>query len=180
MVNQNPNDPNEAFVRALTESQTALRGYCRASLGHGEEAKEALQRTSIVLWKKQDDWDPRTAFLPWAIRVAKFEVLGVVRDRQRESRRYVFNSDVVEQLASQAEEEVALSAEMEEALEVCMSKLSSKNRQSLSSYYAGERSIQDIAKSENRSLGAVRVMLMRIRRSLGKCIERQLAKGGVA
>ena len=34
----------------MLDAKTAL--YCQASLGHGEEAKEALQRTSIVLWKK--------------------------------------------------------------------------------------------------------------------------------
>ncbi|MBC7965839.1 MAG: hypothetical protein H7Z17_07925, partial [Fuerstia sp.] len=36
--------PSEAFVFALTEGQTALRGYCQASLGHGEEAIEGAMR----------------------------------------------------------------------------------------------------------------------------------------
>jgi len=86
MPDATPSNPDDEFVRALTESQTALRGYCRASLGHGEEAKEALQRTNIVLWKKSGDWDRGTEFLKWAVAVAKFEVLGVIRDRQRNSR----------------------------------------------------------------------------------------------
>jgi RNA polymerase sigma-70 factor, ECF subfamily len=172
-----PTHSGEAFVRALTESQTALRGYCQASLGHTEEAKEALQRTSIALWKKQDDWNPETAFLPWAITVAKFEVLGVIRDRKRESQRYVFDSEVVEQMVVHAEEATQLNPDMEEALAVCLGKLSPKNRESLSAYYTGSRSIQDIAQSQNRGFGAVRIMLMRLRRSLGICIERQLAKG---
>jgi DNA-directed RNA polymerase specialized sigma24 family protein len=55
--------PTELFIRALTEAQTVLRGYCLASLGHGDEAKEALQRTSITLWRKCGDWDPSTDFL---------------------------------------------------------------------------------------------------------------------
>jgi DNA-directed RNA polymerase specialized sigma24 family protein len=80
MVDPAPHIPSEAFIRALTESQSALRGYCQASLGHGEEAKEALQRTSIVLWRKCNDWDCKTEFLRWAISVAKYEVLGVIRD----------------------------------------------------------------------------------------------------
>ena len=180
MPNSIQNNPSAAFVRALTESQTALRGCCQASLGHGEEAKEALQRTSIVLWKKREKWDPETPFLHWAIAVAKFEVLGVVRDRQRESKRYVFDSEVVEQMVDDAEATVGLNPEMEEALEVCMSKLSLKNRETLSAYYSGDLTIKEIANSGNRGLGAVRVMLMRIRRSLGSCIERQLAKGGAA
>ena len=48
MPNSIQNNPSDAFIRALTDIQTALRGYCQASLGHSEEAKEALQRTSAV------------------------------------------------------------------------------------------------------------------------------------
>ncbi len=103
MPNSIQNNPSDAFIRALTESQTALRCYCQASLGHSEEAKEALQRTSIVLWKKCEKWDPETSFLTWAIAVAKFEVLAVIRDRQREWKRYVFDSEVVEQMVDEAE-----------------------------------------------------------------------------
>ncbi len=172
--------PSDAFVRALTQSQTTLRGYCQASLGHGEEAKEALQRTSIVLFKKSADWDPDTEFLRWAISVAKFEVLGVIRDRQRERHRYVFDSDVVEQMVDDAEHTVASSDYRSEALETCLAKLSAKNRELLSAYYAQGESIQEIATSANRGLSAIKVMLLRLRRRLGECIESQLAKGEVA
>lgn len=170
--------PSDAFVRALTESQTALRGYCQASLGHGEEAKEALQRTSIVLFKKSTDWDPDTEFLRWAISVAKFEVLGVIRDRQRERQRYLFDSDVVEQMVDEAQHTVASSDHRTEALDACLAKLSAKNRDLLSAYYARGSSIEEIATSANRGLSAVKVMLLRLRRRLGECIEGQLAKGG--
>ena len=79
--------PSESFIRALTEAQSALRGYCNASLGSGDEAKEAVQRANITLWRKCGDWDPATEFMPWAVTVAKFEVLGVLRDRQRREAR---------------------------------------------------------------------------------------------
>lgn len=180
MSKASPSGPSDAFVRALTESQTALRGYCQAALGRGEEAKEALQRTSIVLFKKSADWDPETDFLRWAIRVAKFEVLGVIRDRQRENDRYLFDSDVVEQMVEDAEETITSSDGRSEALEICLGKLSTSHRDLLSAYYARGSSLQEIAISANRGLSAVKVMLLRLRRRLGKCIEEQLAKGVVA
>ncbi|MEM7143531.1 MAG: sigma-70 family RNA polymerase sigma factor [Verrucomicrobiota bacterium] len=169
-------NPSDAFVLALTESQTALRGYCQAALGHGEEAKEALQRTSIVLFKKAADWDPDTDFIRWAISVAKFEVLGVIRDRQRERRRYVFDSDVVEQMVDEAAISVTSQDHRSDALEFCLGKLSSKNRNFLSAYYAQGSSLKEIATASNRGLSAVKVMLLRLRRRLGECIEGQLAK----
>lgn len=175
-----PPHPSEAFVRALTESQTALRGYCQAALGHGEEAKEALQRTSIVLWKKCGEWNPETEFLRWAITVAKYEVLGVIRDRKRDQKRFVFDSDVVSLMADKASETVASYSDRAAALEECLKQLSDRNRDALSAYYVHDRSIQDVAAALGKGISAIKVMLMRLRHKLGECVEGRLAKGGAA
>ena len=173
------NNPSEKFVRALTESQTAIRGYCQASLGHGDEAKEAHQRTNIVLWKKCGDWNENTEFVHWAIGVAKFQVLGVIRDRTRERERYVFDSDVVELMADESQEtaKAASSSDEMEALKACLAQLSEKNREILSAYYAQGCSMQEVADRFDKGLSAVKVMLLRLRRKLGDCIEQKMARG---
>jgi RNA polymerase sigma-70 factor, ECF subfamily len=176
MSESTSNQPSETFIRALTESQTALRGYCQASLGHGEEAKEAQQRTSIVLWRKCHQWDPNTEFLRWALTVAKFEVLGVLRDRNRERERFVFDSDIVELMVDEASETDHELSDQEEALEVCLQKLSEPNRLLLSSYYADRQSIQEISQACGKGISAVKVMLLRLRQKLGECITGQLTK----
>jgi RNA polymerase sigma-70 factor, ECF subfamily len=178
MVEPAPNMPSEAFVRALTESQAALRGYCQASLGHSEEAKEALQRTSIVLWKKCGNWNPETEFLRWAITVAKFEVLGVIRDRKRDQKRFVFNSDVVALMVDEASEIADSVSDRAAALEECLELLTDRNRETLSAYYVHGRSIQEVAAAQGKAIGALKVMLLRLRRKLGECVEGRLARGG--
>ena len=178
MVESAPKIPDDAFVRALTESQPALRGYCQASLGHGEEAKEALQRTSIVLWKKCNDWDPASEFLAWAITVAKFEVLGVIRDRKRDQKRFVFNSDVVELMVDEASRTVDSISDRAAALEVCLEFLSDRNREALSAYYVHGRSIQEVATKQEKQISALKVMLLRARRKLAECVERRLVSRG--
>lgn len=172
--------PSEAFIRALTESQSAIRGYCQASLGNADEAKEALQRTSIVLWRKCGDWNQDTDFLPWAITVAKFEVLGVVRDRNRLQARFVFDPDVVDLMTDEASHSASSASPRAEALERCLGKLSDSNRESLAAYYVHGRSILEIANSSGKGPGAVKVMLLRLRGKLRECIEQRLVKGGAA
>ncbi len=140
--------PSEAFILALTASQTALRGFCQASLGHGEEAKEALQRTSIVLWEKCENWNPETDFLRWAVDEAS-EIVDVISDRAT-------------------------------ALETCLELLSDRNRETLSAYYVHGRSIQEVAATQGKGISALKVMLLRLRRKLGECVERRLAGGGFA
>lgn len=171
-------DSSEAFVSALTKHQSVLRGYCQAALGHGEAAKEALQRTNIVLWKKCGDWDPDRPFLPWAIAITRFEVKGVLRDRKRERRRLLFDSDVAEQMMETAVDAVRQTPERLTALEYCLEKVSRKNRGILTAFYSEEKTIPEISEAEGRGQSAIKVMLMRVRRSLAQCIELQLSKGG--
>ena len=164
--------PDAAFVRALTESQTALRAYCEAALGHCEEAKDAWQKANIVLWQKAGEWDPQTRFLPWALAVARFEVLAVVRDRQRE--RLMFDDDVARMMADASLQHAETHDPRSEALARCAEKLQSRHREALTSHYVFGHTQAEIASAHGLSVGAVKVLLLRLRRSLAECIERQL------
>ncbi len=166
--------PSDAFVRALSECQSALRGYCQASLGHGEAAKEAWQRTNVVLWRKAASWDVNTSFLPWALAVARFEVLATVRDLARE--RLVFDSDVVEALAESAAVEAANHDERSEALAHCLEKLEPGQRVLLTKHYVLGHAQAEIAAAHGVTVGALKVTLLRLRRGLAGCIERQMAR----
>lgn len=174
------NQPAENFIRALTDAQSALRGYCHASLGQSDEAKEAVQRANITLWRKCDQWDPQTPFLPWAITVAKFEVLGVIRDRQRFNARFTFDPDVVDLMTDEAAQPVEQSSERSEALEKCLEKISLPNRKTITDYYANELPLAEIAQTCGKSVGAVKVMLLRLRTKLRDCVEGKMNPGGVS
>lgn len=180
MPTEPDNQPSESFIRGLTEAQAALRGYCHASLGQSDEAKEAVQRTNITLWRKCGQWNPDTGFLPWAISVAKFEVLGVVRDRQRLHSRFVFDPDVVEMMTDEASLQASKSSDRAEVLEHCLTKLSGANRQVIVDYYVNGNSIQHIATTCGKGTSAVKVMLLRLRGKLRECIEGRMAEGGAA
>lgn len=169
--------PTESFIRALTEAQSALRGYCHAALGQRDEANEAVQRTNITLWRKCGDWDASSNFLPWAITVAKYEVLGVLRDRNRQHTRFVFDPDVVEMMADEA---AHTTSPRTEALENCLGRLSGPNREVLTAHYVHGNSIQEIASTYGKGTSAIKVMLLRLRHKLRECIEGRMEKGGVA
>ncbi len=163
---------SDAFVCALTEAQPALRAYCAAALGHCEEAKDTWQRTNLVLWRKAGDWDPQTKFLRWALAVARFEVLASIRDRQRD--RLVFDDDVVQLMADSSLEVAEAHESRREALAGCTEKLQAHHREVLTAHYVFGHTLVEIAASRGLSLSAVKVLLMRLRRTLAQCIERQL------
>lgn len=63
------------------------------------DADEAFQLTMITVWEKFDDYDSFRNFKPWALGIAKYKALGLMRDRQRE--RLVFGGDLVARLADE-------------------------------------------------------------------------------
>lgn len=168
---QAPPPPDDVFVRALTEAQLPLRAYCEAALGHGEDSKDAWQRTNVALWRKATHWDPSIPFVSWALGFAKFEVLAVIRDRQRE--RILFDSDVAELMADAALDQLPVTQPRSAQLAVCLEKLSGKQRELLNLHYVSGLSMAEIAEAQRMGLSAVKVFLLRVRRALADCIQRQ-------
>ncbi len=169
-----PPSTTPQFLRALTEAQPALRAFCEASLGHCEDAKDAWQQTNVVLWQKCAAWDPTTRFLSWALAVARYEVLAVIRDRRRE--RLIFDDDVARQMADAAVVEADAYDVRREALGHCTASLALQHRNLLTDHYVLGRPQDEIASASGMSLTALRVKLMRLRRALAACIEERLAR----
>lgn len=160
------------FIEALTRHQPALEAFCHANLGNREEAREALQSTSVKLWEKVADWNPETEFLPWAFAVARFTFLSLVRDKMRD--RLVFDEDVVLAMAEETEAAASEFPERREALRGCMAKLKEEQRELVHSHYIGGRTLKEIAAAMQRSESAIKMTMLRLRQQLSACIQRQL------
>lgn len=160
------------FIEALTRHQPALEAFCHAHLANREDAREVLQATCVKLWQKAGDWDPKTEFLPWAFAVARFTILSHCRDKKRD--RLVFDDDVVRAMADEIEEAATAFDHRREALACCIKKLDQRQRRLLHDHYTVSRSIREIAEASGRSLSAVKMTLLRIRRQLSACVEREM------
>jgi RNA polymerase sigma-70 factor (ECF subfamily) len=170
-----PNQPPDArFIEALTRYQPVLAAFCHANVADRNAAAEVLQETNLKLWHKSGDWDPDTEFLPWAFAVARFTILSHFRDRMRD--RLVFDPDVVEALADDAETSACELPERREALGHCLGKLSREQRGLLHAHYVDGRPLREIARESRRSDSAVKMTMLRLRQALGDCIQRQLGR----
>ena len=65
----------EEMVRLLAKHQDDLFRYIFALLPHEEDARDALQETSVALFRKWSEYDPEKPFLAWAYGFAVLEVL---------------------------------------------------------------------------------------------------------
>ena len=165
-------DKTEFFVQQLTEHQTQLYGYIYSLLADHSRAADVVQETNLVLWRKMTEFDPEKPFLPWAFAVARFQVLAHLRDHQRD--RLLLDAELVESLTPAVEQQAEVDA-VREALRPCLQRLTPANRELIEHRYIRGKSVADVAAAVDRTAGAIKVALLRIRRQLAECIEKRMA-----
>lgn len=161
------------FVERLTAAQSALYGSIHTLLAGSPDAADVLQEANRVLWRKAATYDVARPFLPWALTVARFEVLA---HRKRLSRdRLVFDDELLGQIAAEYERQSARGGALH-ALEHCLQKLPPAQRELVEQRYLRGESVHDIAARQGRAANAVSALLYRIRSLLATRVDHTLAQ----
>ena len=164
-----------AFSELLRDGRGRVFGYLLALVQNMADAEDLYQQTALLLWEKFDQYQPGTDFGSWATTVAHYTALNFLRRQSR--RRTLFSEAALERLsAAQGELKTSDCTARSEALSQCVEALSAVERRLVRLRYEGDRSVNDIAQQEQRTVGAVYTALSRIRKSLLACIERRVAK----
>jgi RNA polymerase sigma-70 factor (ECF subfamily) len=163
------------FAEQLRQSQTRLYGYIHSLVRDLNDADDLFQQTSLILWKKFDEYDPRRSFFSWACGIARFEVANFVRSR---SRQRLYFSDGLSLLLIEAQNEMSDQelVDRRDALAQCVEKLRQRDRELLAECYDEKRGVHGAADRLRRSPQSVYNSLRRIRRALFECVSRMLTR----
>ena len=162
------------LARLWTQAQPSVAAFVYALVPSFHDSEDILQNVASTLVDKIDQYDPARPFLPWAIGVARYEVLRHQQSRGRD--RHVFGDEVLERL-EQACAEVGQEQEwLKEALDNCLRHLEGRSRKLLEFRYLHDLKPRRIAQQLGLTDNSVRVMLHRIRSALRRCIERRMAQ----
>lgn len=166
------------FSELLREGRGRVFGYLLALVQNLADAEDLYQQTALLLWEKFDQYQPGTDFGSWATTVAHFTALNFLRRQSR--RRTLFSEAALLRLSAvQAELKTADCTERSEALALCVAALPAAERRLVRLRYEGDRTVQEIAEQEQRTVGAVYTALSRIRKSLLACVERRVAREAI-
>src|SRR4029078_10716535 len=88
-------------------------------------------------------------FLPWALKIAKLEILAYMRARRRD--RHVFSLEVVEVMVDTAIERSAELSPRSDALRQCIKELPERSREFLRIRYAQEQAVKQDSEERRRS-----------------------------
>ncbi|MCG8599419.1 MAG: sigma-70 family RNA polymerase sigma factor [Verrucomicrobiales bacterium] len=182
MPDTTPEDRYEQFVALYTRNEPGLRSFVRSLVPSWTDADEVMQNAGLVLWRKFSDFvpekDARTEFFRWACVVARFEVLAWRRDKARD--RHVFDEELIGLLADDSIEEEEVLAAERKALEVCLEKLSEKQRKIIMAAYEPGARLNRVAETLGKSATAFYKMLNRTRKGLLECIRSVTQEGEAA
>ena len=172
--NQAALERNELFLRLYSHHQRQIHAYLGTFLRNPADVDEVLQETSIVLWRKFDQFDTERSFLAWACGIARLEMLKFSRQNQ-----HAMLPLSEEQLVALSDHWLSMDKSLDsrrEALAGCMEKLRPRDRDLVSRCYASGATSNKVAEELGRPVNAVYKSLGRIRRTLMSCIQRQMAR----
>ena len=165
-------EQQEQFTQLWTQAQSTVACFVHTSIRDRGHAEDLLQEIAMTLFRKFASYDPSKAFLPWAMGVAKFAILGSRRDYARS--RVIFDEALLERISNTILEVTPAQREEEAFLHDCLTKLAPKARRMIRLRYFDLLDSREIARVLGTSEVATRVGLLRIREQLRKCIENHL------
>jgi RNA polymerase sigma-70 factor (ECF subfamily) len=169
---------HDQFVERYVRSQDRIFAYVALQLPNRADAEEVFQQTSLILWKKWQQFDPSRDFVRWACGIAHHEVQNFLRKHANKGRVYL-SEDVLAEVAQVRLEMPDVLEERRHALRHCLDQLKQTQRELLERCYAGKDTMKTIARDLGQPPNALYMTLKRLRRALFDCINRTLAAEGV-
>jgi RNA polymerase sigma-70 factor (ECF subfamily) len=169
-------DDYELFLGLFSRNQGRLFAYIRALVPDATQADDVFQATSLVLWRSFATYRRDAEFLPWAIGVARHQLLVHWRTKRRD--RHVFSEELLADLATVTEAALAETDLRQRALEACIEQLPQRQRDLIRMFYGEKRPAREIAAAWDRTVHAVYRALKLLRRTLLDCVTTRLAGDG--
>ena len=171
---------SEAFEDILRLYQADVRVLMRRHFGNSAEADEVAQEVFVQVYQSMAKFRQEGSVRAWVLGIARNQILLHFRNESR--RRRLTGSVIppelleVEATSGDADPFQHESADAElNALQDCLQRLDDQPRALVEAFYFQGQSAESIAEETEKNAGAIRMMLMRIRKQLGKCIRGKLS-----
>ncbi len=143
------------------------------------EADDLFQKTTEVMWRKFDQFEPGTDFVAWSIQIARYQIMNYRKQQKQRGNTIIFDHDVVRAIESQEQANPSVREDRMDALQNCLQKLSSNERQLIMLRYYNNLSTKQISKRCGISTPNLYKIIARIQGALLGCIRRTLAQEAV-
>lgn len=159
------------FVGRMMTVQPRMRAYVRMMIYNPSDVNDILQEVAVVGWQKYGQYDTARSFEAWVMGIVRNCVLEYMREQGRLAN--PLSNEAIELLESTAIEASSSASRMEDALEVCMGKLSAEDHLLVRARYETAETNRSVAKRLGKSEPTISRALNRIYAQLLLCIKQQ-------
>lgn len=164
------------IVKVLMRERDRLFAYVWSIVGDIHVAEDVIQEVSLLAADKGGEVANEHALLVWVRKAARLKALEALRSTAR--RPVPLDDSVLEQMEPHwAKYDRVDSAEMVEALRVCMEKLTENNRRLLKLRYVDGLRMGEVARALGRKAATVYQAMSRLHANLAECVQRRLSDG---
>ena len=179
-------DDREVIREALGGSPTAFGKIVRRYQGDvrmivskwircPEAADDIAQDVFVAAYENLNRFDDQRSLKSWLIGIAKNKSKLHLRSESRRRKRELglLEYQIQEWTVQEIEDELLTDASEQGSLTNCIDRLAPESRQLVKNHYFDGKTLESIASESNRTSGSLRMMLLRIRKALAKCIRGQ-------
>ena len=168
----NVTEPCQEFIAQFAPAERSIRALLLAATGDPHTVEDLMQNVAVDLWRKWPEYQRDRPFRPWALGVARIEILRWRRTLARD--RFVLDEKLLDRLVT-ATDKAAEEADLRLShLAECLKGVSEYAREVVRLKYAGGLTAKRIAEELGKNLASVEMVLTRTRRALRACIDRKL------
>ncbi len=165
----------DRFMSLFVGSERAIRAYIRSMVRSIQDVDDLMQNVGLACWNKFDQFDPEGScqdFIRWCCVISRFEVMRFRRSRARD--RLVLSEEVIELLATEAEDRLQRSEAERQALNLCLQKLTETERRLLLSIHTQGDSISQIAAESNEKSRRLYSKVNMLRDLVADCVRKSI------
>lgn len=175
LVRQAAEGSREAFGELVSRHHFQVRAMLWRVLGDETEVDDLAQEVFMSALSKVNEFRQQAAFSTWLLAIARNKAISHLRRKTTAAGKTMNGLDQylhqlqIEQLTDHQPEPPHF-----DALRGCLKQLSEKHQQLIQAVYFQERNTAELAQEMGQARNAIRMRLMRIRRALAGCIQRQM------
>ena len=173
----NSTEESKRFLGLFIPIQKKLYAYITYHAPNRNDSDDIFQEVAAALLTKFSEYEEGTNFLGWAISIARFKILSLIRDDTR--MRILFDEADMDTFQDEALSTIDHVDEDAVYLKECLKKLPQRQHRLLHYRYNEGMTYRQIAKLLNVTMQAVCKATSRIHNSLLKCIQLHIKSGGV-
>lgn len=150
-------------------AQPAVSAFVHALVADRSERDDVLQDVAVAVLESFGDYDATRPFLPWALGIARREVVDSLRRRQR--RPALLGLDASAALAEALAQVEEIERERLERLRHCLERLDGRARQICELRYVDDLKPAQIGARLGMRANSAAKVLQRVREQLRECVE---------